>query len=128
MTALLDTHFLLWIALGSRRLREYRWVERYAPWTVSPVSLLEIAFLGEVGRVEVRHAEFVERLGTDPRFVIDDVGSVALATAAFGLSWTRDPFDRLLVAHSAVRRLRLCTVDPVMLEHHSLVVRELAAR
>jgi PIN domain nuclease of toxin-antitoxin system len=68
MTALLDTHFVLGIALGSKRLREYRWVERYAPWTVSPVSLLEIAFLGEVGRV----------------------------------------------------------VDPVMREHHSLVVRELA--
>jgi PIN domain nuclease of toxin-antitoxin system len=126
VTALLDTHFLLWIALRSKRLPAYPWIDRYAPWTVSPVSLLEIAFLGEAGRLEVRHAEFLERLRHDDRFVIDDVGVALLATAALDLAWTRDPFDRLLAAHSAARRLRLCTVDPLIREHHTLLVRELA--
>ena len=127
VTTLLDTHFILWIALRSRRLRAYPWIDRYSPWTVSPVSLLEIVLLGEAGRLQVRHAEFLERLRDDRRFVIDDVGVTLLVTAAIGLGWTRDPFDRLLAAHSAARRLRLCTVDPVIQEHHALLVRELAA-
>ena len=70
--------------------------------------------------------KFLERLRDDRRFVIDDVGVTLLVTAAIGLGWTRDPFDRLLAAHSAARRLRLCTVDPVIQEHHALLVRELA--
>jgi PIN domain nuclease of toxin-antitoxin system len=126
VTALLDTHFLLWIALRSKRLAAYPWIDRYAPWTVSPVSLLEIAFLGEAGRIEVRHAAFLERLRHDDRFVIDDVAVGVLVTAALGLTWTRDPFDRLLAAHSAARRLRFCTVDRLIGEHHTLLVRELA--
>jgi PIN domain nuclease of toxin-antitoxin system len=59
--------------------------------------------------------------------VIDDVGIAQLVTAAVDLAWTRDPFDRLLAAHSASRRLRFCTVDPLILEHHTLLVRELVA-
>ena len=126
MTALLDTHFLLWITLRSKRLRAYPWIDRYAPWTISPVSLLEVAFLGEAGRLELRQREFVARLRGDERFVVDDVAAALLVSAAFGLSWTRDPFDRLLAAHSAARRLPFCTVDPIIREHHTLVVRELA--
>jgi PIN domain nuclease of toxin-antitoxin system len=127
VTALLDTHFLLWIVLRSKRLRAYPWIDRYSPWTISPVSLLEITFLSEAGRLEVQRAEFLERLSGDDRFVIDDLGVAALTTAALDLAWTRDPFDRLLAAHSTARRLRLCTVDPSILEHHTLLARELAA-
>src|SRR5207249_202465 len=108
VTTLLDTHFSLWMALRSKRLRAYPWIDHYSPWTVSPVSLLEIVLLGEAGRLQVRHTEFLERLRADRRFVIDDVGVTLLVTAAIRLAWTRDPFDRLLAAHSAARRLRLC--------------------
>lgn len=57
MTLLVDTHFLIWILLRSKRLRSFPWLERYAPWGVSPVSFLEIEFLAEMGRVEVRNSE-----------------------------------------------------------------------
>jgi len=127
VSALLDTHFVLWIALRAKRLRAYPWITRYSPWTVSPVSLLEIALLGEAGRLEVRLAALLERLRDDDRFVIDDVGVALLVSAAVDLAWTRDPFDRLLAAHSAARHLRLCSVDPVIQRHHALLVRELAS-
>lgn len=69
MTLLLDTHFIIWIVLGSRRL------------------------------TLVRHA--------------------------LSLDWTRDPFDRLLAAHSTARRVPLCTADRHMLSHHRLLPLEL---
>ena len=49
VTLLLDTHFLIWIVLGSKRLAAFPWIERYRPWGVSPISLLEIQFLAESG-------------------------------------------------------------------------------
>ena len=125
MRALLDTHFLLWIVLGSDRLQEYDWLERYRPWGVSPVSLLEVQFLGEVGKLAVRNPEFTGAVTADPRFLVDEVPLLALVRHAIPLSWTRDPFDRLLAAHSAARRVPLCSVDQRVRAHHGLLVPEL---
>lgn len=34
VTLLLDTHFLIWLVLGSERLAEFPWIERYRPWAI----------------------------------------------------------------------------------------------
>lgn len=128
LTALLDTHLLLWTVLGSRRLAALPWLDRYRPWTVSPVSLLEVAFLAEIGRLELKSPEFFDTVRADPRFTVDEVPLVLLVRHAIGESWTRDPFDRLLVGHSSARRLPLVTVDETILQHYPLVVRELRTR
>jgi PIN domain nuclease of toxin-antitoxin system len=125
MTLLLDTHFLIWTLLSLPRLEEYPWLDRYRPWGVSPVSLLELQFLSEVGRVQVRQPELLEALAGDDRFVIDEVPLLALVRQALPLEWTRDPFDRLLAAHSLARRAPLCTVDRELARQHALVVAEL---
>lgn len=127
MKVLLDTHFLLWILLDSARLERFPWLDRYRPWGLSPVSLLELQFLSEVGRIEARNPDLTDRLLSDPRFVVDEVPSLALFRHALELTWTRDPFDRLLAAHSSARRVPLATVDRVLLEHHGLVARELTS-
>ena len=125
MTALLDTHFLIWATVGSPRLAEFPWFEKYHPWGVSPVSLLEIQFLAEVGRLKVHNPAFTTALLEDQRFTVDEVPLLAMVRNAFDLSWTRDPFDRLLAAHSRARRVPLCTVDRRMRAHHPLLVSEL---
>lgn len=89
------------------------------------MSFLEIQFLAEVGRLSVRNPEFVDTVMADPRFTVDDVPLVRLVRHALGLGWTRDPFDRLLVAHSAARRTPLCTTDRVIRANHALVPPEL---
>lgn len=127
MKLLLDTHFLLWIALGIPRIDAFPWLERYRPWGVSPVSFLELQCLTEVGRLEARTSELAAAIGRDPRFVVDEVSLVSLIDQAIPLSWTRDPFDRLLAAHSEARRAPLCTLDRRMRAEHGLIVRELRA-
>jgi PIN domain nuclease of toxin-antitoxin system len=128
MKALLDTHFLLWIVLDVPRIDEFDWLERYRPWGVSPISFLEIQFLSEVGRLEVRGPEFARAIGADSRFIVDEVPLLALIETAVPLRWTRDPFDRLLAAHSEARRAPLCTLDRGLRERHGFIVRELRAR
>jgi PIN domain nuclease of toxin-antitoxin system len=126
VTLLLDTHFLIWISLGSRRLAEFPWIERYRPWGVSPVSLLEIQFLAEIGRLSVRNPQFLDTLMDDPRFSVDDAPLTTLVRHALTLGWTRDPFDRLLAAHSSARRVPFCTADPRIRAHHRLLPLELS--
>ena len=121
MRLLLDTHFLIWVVLRVPRLDAFDWLERHRPWGVSPISLLEVKFLAEVGKLEVRHPEFTEAVGKDPRFVVDEVPLLPLVRRAMELDWTRDPFDRLLVAHSLARRVPFCTLDRTIREHHTLL-------
>jgi len=127
MNLLLDTHFVLWLVLGSQRLEAYPWLASCRPWGVSPVSLLEIQFLAEVGRVQLRNPEFVDALGEDARFIIDDAPLAGVFRNALALDWTRDPFDRLLAAHSLARRVPLCSVDESVLRHHTLLPRQLCS-
>lgn len=125
MKLLLDTHFLLWAVLDIPRMDEFPWLERYLPWGVSPISFLEIAFLSEVGRLEARTPELMEAVGRDPRFVVDEAPLLALIRHALPVEWTRDPFDRLLVAHSAARRTPFCTLDRRIRASHSMLAPEL---
>jgi PIN domain nuclease of toxin-antitoxin system len=125
MTCLLDTHFLVWIVSNSGKLKVYPWLKEYAPWTVSPVSFLEIQLLAEVGRGRLNGLRFTEDVMQDARFIVDEVSVVALIQKSLNLSWTRDPFDRLIAAHSLARRVPLCSVDQNILEHHRHIVREL---
>ena len=125
MICLLDTHFIVWIVSKSRRLRNYPWLEKYQPWGVSPVSLLEIQLLAEVGRREIHNPRFSSELRSDPRFQFDDVPFSTLIQKSLELSWTRDPFDRMIAAHSLCRVVPLCSVDDAMLKHHKLLLPEL---
>ena len=121
VSVLLDTHFLVWLVLESKRLTEFPWLGRYRPWGVSPVSFLEIQFLAEVGRLSVQNPDFTNTVMADTRFIVDDIPSVALVRHALQVDWTRDPFDRLLVAHSLARDIPLCTTDRLIRLHHRLL-------
>jgi PIN domain nuclease of toxin-antitoxin system len=127
VTILLDTHFLIWIVLRSRRARKFAWLGKYLPWGVSPVSLLEIQFLSEARKLEVRNPEFVDALLQDSRFVIDEAPLLPLVRHSLSVTWTRDPFDRLLSAHSSLRRVPLCTLDSNIQSNHSMIVAEARA-
>jgi PIN domain nuclease of toxin-antitoxin system len=126
VNCILDTHFLVWIVTNAPRLAEFPWLERYSAWGVSPVSFLQLQYLSEIGKLEVRIAEFIDAIGQDPRFLVDDVPLINLIQQALPLSWTRDPFDRLLAAHSSARRKPLCSVDEQIRAHHTYVPAELS--
>lgn len=48
---------------------------------------------------------------------VADASLAELATTAIGLSWTRDPFDRLIAAHAIVADAPLITADRTILKH-----------
>ena len=125
MRLLLDTHFLVWIVTRHSRLNDFPWLDDYKPWGVSPITLLEIQYLAEIGRIQIKNPEFTGSLLSDSRFLVDEVSLVDLVQRSLELSWTRDPFDRLLCAHSLARRVPFCSIDRKVLQNHTLITSEL---
>ncbi len=112
---LLDTNAVIFALAGHRRARP---LARHAgSLYFSPVTLIEMQFLQEVGRGRFTTADPLAAAREDPRWTVDDPSIDALVTAALPLTWTRDPFDRLLAAHALHRGWRLATTDAALLAH-----------
>ncbi len=110
---LLDTNALIWLEQGHARSRVLQDADEQL--YVSPATILELQFLIEVGRIRLR-AGTLERLAEDDRWLLDDPPASAWFTQAIDLSWTRDPFDRLLVAHARLRGWRFATADGALIK------------
>ncbi|MET0213371.1 MAG: PIN domain-containing protein [Vicinamibacterales bacterium] len=110
---LLDTNALIWLEQGHPRSRVL--LQADPQLYVSPATLLELQFLIEAGRIRLRGGT-LERLADDDRWLLDDPPAAAWFREAIDLAWTRDPFDRLLVAHAQLRGWRLATADTVLLK------------
>lgn len=112
---LLDTHAVLWLLAGHRRTEGL--IASGQALLVSPVSLLEIRFLIEAGKVRIAEGDWEERLTRDRRFRIDNCRLGDIVAGASELGFTRDPFDRLIAGHALARGYRLATADDLLLEH-----------
>lgn len=113
LVILLDTNALIWLEQGHPRTRVLTTGGKRL--YISPASLLELQFLLEAGRIGLRGAAVSDLVQRGP-WLLDDPPAVKWFDAALDLGWTRDPFDRLLVAHARLRRWRLATADAGLLE------------
>jgi len=91
---------------------------------VSPIVELELAYLHEVGRVTEPPSAPLNALRGSIGLQVADVSLAALTQAALGLSWTRDPFDRMIAAQAIVSGAPLVTADRTLLEHLPLATWE----
>jgi PIN domain nuclease of toxin-antitoxin system len=78
---------------------------------VSPLVLLELEYLHEVGRARDPAAMMLSALQRSIGLQVADVALIELVQAASRLSWTRDPFDRLIAAHAIVADAPFVTAD-----------------
>jgi len=78
---------------------------------VSPLVVLELEYLHEVGRARDQVAVMLAALRRSIGLQVSDVSLAELVQAAVGLSWTHDPFDRLIAAHAIVADAPLVTAD-----------------
>lgn len=113
MRAFLDTHaaIFLWegrtelFGSGSRELLER------AVLQVSPLVRLELGFLREVGKLKVEPDHLLGSLTADYGVTVTADPIDRLIPLAMPLSWTRDPFDRMLVATALLHEVPLITRD-----------------
>jgi PIN domain nuclease of toxin-antitoxin system len=110
---LLDTNAVIWLLQGHPRTRM---LARSPRLYLSPASLLELQMLIECGRGRPLAGKLVSDIANDPRWLQDEPPSGDWFHSAMDVGWTRDPFDRLIVAHARVRGWKLATGDSRLAE------------
>ena len=111
---LLDTNALIWLLQRHRRARV---LDRHPRLQMSPASLLELQLLVEAGRLTLARGQTTSAVIQDPRWRLDEPPAGSWFEIACELAWTRDPFDRLIVAHARLRGWKLATADSLLREH-----------
>lgn len=116
----LDTHVVAWLFAGEvdRLARGVRRKIDEDQIAISPAVELELQFLFEIGRTDQPGrqvvADLVERIG----LTIAQTPFARVVASAAALSWTRDPFDRLIVGHAMADRAVLLTRDRAIRKHY----------
>lgn len=113
----LDTHTLIWLSLRREDLigRNARAALDEDAVAVSPIVELELTYLFERGRLATAPREVFETVRVGLPFTRSDARLDAVSLAALPLAWTRDPFDRLIVANAIADGARLLTIDRTIL-------------
>jgi len=85
---------------------------------VSPAVLLELQLLHEIKRARATARKVIERLSSDLGLAICRHPFASVIEQAIDLAWTRDPFDRLIVAHARANDAPLVTKDVRIRQHY----------
>ncbi|MFY9824953.1 MAG: PIN domain-containing protein [Thermoanaerobaculia bacterium] len=119
MKAFLDTHAVIFLWEGRTEIfgAGSREVLEQSLLLISPLVRLEMGFLKEVGKLKAEPDQILGSLTSDYGAVLTDDSLEALVPLAMPLSWTRDPFDRLLVATALLHQAPLVTRDSRIHEH-----------
>jgi len=120
----LDTHAVLWLYSGetdrfsSNAGEKIEQDELY----ISPIVLLEMQYLKEIGRVTAEPSLIIDYLGLTLGLQACSTFFGRVIAEAMLLDWTRDPFDRIIVATAAANAAVLVTKDTDILRHYAKAV------
>lgn len=109
----LDTHVVIWLYAGDTTRFTARGLEllEKEKLLISPMVLLEIAYLGEIKKVKAESALVFESLNKSIGLELCDLPFNRVVLESIQQNWTRDPFDRMIVAQAALRNAPLLTKD-----------------
>ncbi len=120
----LDTHVALWLYEGlldrfpdfaKQQLEENDLI-------ISPMVQLELQYLFEIKRIKRESKIIIKDLQQRIGLEISDEPLEAIVEAALPLQWTRDPFDRLIVATAKLNHNLLLTKDTNIALHYKHII------
>lgn len=116
----LDTHIVVWLYAGRLDILTKKVVDllNNNDIFVSPVVKLELQYLFEIKRINVESSEIVSNLSDLIGLKICGKNFNTVINNAIKVSWTRDSFDRLIVANAAICNDILLTKDQTILNHY----------
>ncbi len=116
----LDTHVAIWLRAGDlRRLKPVKRLLSTEKLEISPFVVLELQALFEIGRLRETGRWIAEQLAIDHEIIVSQEKTGMAIERALDLSFTRDPFDRLISAHALAVGATLLTADELLLKHVS---------
>jgi PIN domain nuclease of toxin-antitoxin system len=122
----LDTHVVVWLynrepdrfsSMALNLLDEHI-------LKISPMVRLELQFLYEIGRFLNSADEILAYLEQRIQLSLSTADFDQVITHALNLSWTRDPFDRIIIAQSISEDVPLLTKEAKILQNYQGAVWE----
>ncbi|MEQ8414944.1 MAG: PIN domain-containing protein [Imperialibacter sp.] len=117
--AYLDTHVVVWLYGGE--------ISKISPRVISIIEestlyyssfvRLELKYLFEIGKIKVAPDIILKSLEIEIALVNRDSPLYVLVNNALEHSWTRDPFDRMIVSQAQLSDCMLVTKDSAIREN-----------
>lgn len=116
----LDTHVLAWLYAGRVDLlgRRARQLIDDEDLLISPMVVLELEYLFEIGRLAERSANITQALQAQLGIAVCQLPFASVIDSARAQTWTRDPFDRVIVGQAAALGRPLVTKDEHARRHY----------
>jgi PIN domain nuclease of toxin-antitoxin system len=118
----LDTQVIVWLCqmqLGRLTRKAIAAIEE-SDLLVSPIVLLELEYLHEIKKIIHPPQALLSQLETQIGLRLCDHPFRSVVQAALLEAWTRDPFDRMIVAHAKANGYApLVTSDSDIRKHYS---------
>ena len=116
----LDTHAVAWLyakelsRFTSKGLESLEANELF----ISPMVTLELEYLYETGRIQVKSRVICDSLEQAMGLRVCDQPFAAVVRMSLDHRWTRDPFDRIIVAQAKLADAPLLTKDSAIMKHY----------
>ena len=107
MIAYLDTSVVVWLAQGDvgRISSKAQRLLNQADLLISPMVLIELEYLREVNRIRLSSRDIMLKVEHEAGVRVCDLPFPLVAEVVVDEKWTRDPFDRTIVAHAKANGL-----------------------
>jgi PIN domain nuclease of toxin-antitoxin system len=117
----LDTHVLVYLFAGEvNRLgaAARKAIDRHEV-LASAAAVLELELLHEIGRLKPTASKLISAVAADIGLRVCDLPFRTIVDHALSEGWTRDPFDRLIVANAKAAGAGLVTKDQRIRDNYS---------
>jgi PIN domain nuclease of toxin-antitoxin system len=120
LNAYLDTHVVVWLCenkidrLSAKALDAINENDLL----ISPAVLIELSFLHQIHRILRSPQDLAKQLRTQLNVTVCNHSFADLAETALFESWTRDPFDLLIVSHAKANGYALLVTQDEKIRRH----------
>lgn len=120
----LDTHIVLWLYdnLQLKFSNQIKSLMNSKDVQISPIVLLELAYLKEIKRIKDSPKVIYKELNVKFGLKQSNTRLELVITKAIKLNWTRDLFDRLIVATASKNNCILITADRNILKNYEYAI------
>ena len=123
--AYLDTPVAVWLATGklSRFSSNTRNLLEATDLFLSPILLIELEYLFELKRIKLPARDIQRKMEHELGVRLCELPFTTIAGAALDEKWTRDPFDRMIVANAKANGFAwLISADEEIRKHYPRTV------
>ncbi|MDO5651260.1 MAG: PIN domain-containing protein [Moraxella sp.] len=119
----LDTHVVVWLyQSGLEKLSKNAVIaleNSSHKLLICPMVKFEIDLLHEIGRINVSSDQLLKELTQNLQLTLCQKSWMNTVNIAKYLTFTRDPFDRLITAHAMIDNSALITKDSKISDHYT---------